>query len=151
VSRTPGGAPRRRPTPPAAVFLFLFVLTLLVSCSNDYLLVADPVFETLFAPGNVGKERIRKQIEEKTNRSVGWAPSLSFDGNLGNQIDSILSSETPNKGVILAPLLFREAPALASGYPELGFLLLAEAPDEPANLMSIRFDRVEALDRKSVV
>ncbi|MFW5843177.1 MAG: hypothetical protein ACOCW6_04575 [Spirochaetota bacterium] len=144
MNRTPGRPPGRRRAPPAVVLLFLSVLTLLVSCGNDYLLVVDPVFETLVAPGKVGKESIRKQIEETTNRSVGWAPSVSFDGNLGNQIDSILSSETPTKGVILAPLLFNEAPALASGYPELQFLLLSEAPDEASNLMSIRFDRVEA-------
>jgi hypothetical protein len=144
VNRGSGEVPGRPLVNPAAASLLFLILSLLVSCSDDYLLVSDPVFETLFGPESAGTRNIRKQIEEQTDRSVGWAPSLRLEGNLGSQIDSILSSETPDRGVILSPLLFNEAPSLASGYPDVWFLLLAEAPEETANLFSIRFDRVEA-------
>lgn len=139
MSRGPGEVPGRRLSRPAAVTIFALFLSLLTGCGNDYLLVVDPVFETLLPP-----ERILRQIEERTNHSVGLAPSLKLDGNFRNQIDAILSAENPERGVILTPLLFNEAPSLASDYPERGFLLLAEAPNETPNLMSIRFDRIEA-------
>lgn len=144
MRRGPTDAPGRRLRPPAAAFLLFVFASVFVSCTDDYLLIADPVFETLFAPESVQRESILRQIEEETDRSVGWTASLTLDANLGNQVDAVLASRAPEKGVILTPLLFNEAPSLALGYPDLRFLLLAEAPEEQPNLFSIRFDRVEA-------
>jgi len=121
--------------PGAFILLSWLVASVLTGCSYDYLLVSDPVFDTVFDVD---------AMTEQADRSIRRAPALDPEENWGNRIDSLLAADPPSTGVILTPLLFNEAPTLAARYPDLAFVLLATTEGEEPNLVTARFDRLSA-------
>ncbi len=119
----------------AVIVASWLAVSVLTGCGYDYLLVSDPLFETVFDV---------EAMMAATDSSLRRAPPLGTQEDWGSRIDSVLAADAPRAGVILTPLLYNEAPSLADRYPNLPFLLLSTTEERRPNLLSVRFERIAA-------